>query len=159
MWWRRASGERLQWRRSTLRFGRAVIHGLALAVITMVAMSVGFAVYKAVGLEEQVAVQVLAAGLVCVTAFALWGFVVHRLSRGRLSIVDLKELGLAYAAAFLWLPVLFVPLHFVTQGYLTSFGNILATWLFQLPFNLLALMVANGRLLEDAVGNSPGKGR
>ena len=38
---------------------------------------------------------------------------------------------------------------FVTQGYLTSFGNILSIWLFQLPFNLLALMVANGRLLVN----------
>ena len=132
-----------------------VLHGLALAVITIVAIAVGFAVYRSVGLEEQIAVQVLVGGVVCVAAFALWGFVTHRLSRGRLSIANLKELGLAYVAGFLWLPVLFVPLHLVTQGYLTSFGNILATWLFQLPFNLLALMVANGRLLEDAAGDGP----
>jgi len=136
-----------------MRVGRAILHGFALAVVTLVAMMAGFAVYSMVGLRNQVAVQVLTAGVLCVVAFAVWGFVVHRLSRGRLSIADLKELGVAYVAALLWAPVLFVPVHYVTQGYLTSFGNILSTWLFQVPFNLLALMVANGRLLEDAAGD------
>ena len=137
-----------------MRVGRAVLHGFVLAVITFVAMTAGFAVYNLVGLRNQIAVQVLTAGVVCVAAFAVWGFVVHRLSRGRFSLADLKELGVAYAAALLWTPVLFVPVHYVTQGYLTSFGNILSTWMFQVPFNLLALMVANGRLLGDAAGDA-----
>ena len=110
--------------------------------------------FSATGLRNQIAVQVLTAGVVCVVVFAVWGFVVHKLSRGRLSLADLKELGVAYAAALLWAPVLFVPVHYITQGYLTGFGNILSTWLFQVPFNLLALTVANGRLLEDAAGDT-----
>lgn len=138
--------------RRTARLGPAILHGFALAVITLVAMIVGFAVYNLVGLRDQIAVQVLTAGVVCVVAFAVWGFVVHRLFHGRLSLADLKELGAAYAAALLWTPVLFVPVHYATQGYLTGFGNILATWLFQVPFNLLALMVANGRLTVAANG-------
>ena len=129
-----------------VRLGPAILHGFVLAVITLVAIAVGFAVYRLVGLTNQIAVQVLTAGIVCVVAFAVWGYVVHRMSRGRLSLADLKELGVAYAAALLWTPVLFVPVHYVTQGYLTSFGNLMPTWLFQVPFNLLALMVANGRL-------------
>ena len=135
-----------------MRLGLAVLHGFALAVITIVAIVTGFAVYMLVGLMNHIAVQVLVSGVVCVALFALWGFAIDRVSDGRLSLKDLRELGLSYAAGFLWLPVLFVPLHFVTQGYLTSFGNVLATWLFQLPFNLLALMVANGRLLGAAGG-------
>jgi hypothetical protein len=137
-----------------MRPGPPILHGFALAVVTIVAILFGFAVYRIVGLEQQVAVQVLAAGVACVGVFALWGFVVHKMSGGRLALASLKELGLAYAAAFVWLPVLFVPLHLVTQGYVTDPGNILATWVFQLPFNLLALMVANGRLLTEAVEKS-----
>ncbi len=140
--------------RRTVRPGPTILHGFALVVITLVAMAVGFAVYRLVGLRNQIAVQVLTAGIVCVTVFAVWGFVVHRLSRGRLSLAGLKELGVAYAAALLWTPVLFVPMHYVTQGHLTGFGNILSTWMFQVPFNLLALMVANGRLLGDAAGDT-----
>ena len=135
-----------------MRPGRAILHGFALAVITIVAIAIGFAVYKMVGLRNQIAVQVLVSGVVCVFAFALWGFAIDRVSDGKLSIGGMRELGVAYASAFVWLPVLFVPLHYVTQGYLTSFGNVLATWLFQLPFNLLALMVANGRLLATTDG-------
>ena len=141
-------------RASSVRVGLAILHGFALAVITFVAMKAGFAVYNMVGLRNQIAVQVLTAGIVCVVVFAVWGFVVHKLSRGRLSLADLKELGVAYVAALLWAPVLFVPVHYATQGYLTGFGNILSTWLFQVPFNLLALTVANGRLLEDAAGDT-----
>ena len=137
-----------------MRLGRAILHGFVLAVITIVALMVGFAVYNLVGLRNQIAVQVLTAGVVCVVVFAVWGFVVHRLSRGSLSLGDLRELGVAYAAALLWAPVLFVPVHYITQGYLTGFGDILSTWLFQVPFNLLALMVANGRLLGDAAGET-----
>ncbi|MCK4409131.1 MAG: hypothetical protein KAW67_03550 [Candidatus Eisenbacteria sp.] len=137
-----------------MRLGRAVLHGFAMAVITIVAILVGFAVCSLVGLRNQIAVQVLTAGVVCVAAFAVWGFVVHRLSRGRFSLADLKELGVAYAAGLLWAPVLFVPAHFVTQGYLTGLGNILSTWVFQVPFSLLALMVANGRLLGDAAADT-----
>lgn len=140
--------------RRTVRPGPTILHGFALVVITLVAMAVGFAVYRLVGLRNQIAVQVLTAGIVCVMVFAVWGFVVHRLSRGRLSLAGLKELGVAYAAALLWTPVLFVPVHYATQGHLTSFGNILSTWMFQVPFNLLALMVANGRLLGDAAGDT-----
>ena len=136
-----------------MKLGRAIIHGLVLALITTGAVTVGFAVYNAIGLREQIAVQVLAAGIVCVGAFALWGYVAHRFTGGKLSIANMKELGVAYAAAFIWLPIVFIPLHYTTQGYLTSFANILSTWMFQLPFNLLALMVANGRLLSDDNGN------
>lgn len=83
-----------------MRVGRAILHGFALAVITFVAMAAGFAVYNMVGLRNQIAVQVLTAGIVCVVVFAAWGFVVHKLSRGRFSLADLKELGVAYAAAW-----------------------------------------------------------
>jgi hypothetical protein len=140
-------------RRRTVKLGRAIIHGFALAAITIGAIVVGFVFYKVVGLKDQIAVQTLVAGVVCVGVFALWGFFAHRVTRGGISLADLKELFIAYAAAFLWTPVLFVPLHFTTQGHMTSVGNILSVWMFQLPFNLLALMVANGRLLQDAAGN------
>jgi hypothetical protein len=50
--------------------------------------------------------------------------------------------------------LLFVPVHYIAQGYLTSFGNMLLTWMSQVSFNLLALTVANGRLLGDAAGDT-----
>jgi len=136
-----------------LKLGRAIIHGLVLALITIGSVAVGFAVYGAIGLRNQIVIQVLVAGIVCVGAFALWSFVAHKATGGKLSIANMRELGVAYAAAFIWLPIVFIPLHYTTQGYLTSFANVLSTWMLQLPFNLLALMVANGRLLSDDNGD------
>jgi len=45
-------------------------------------------------------------------------------------------------AAFALFPAVFVPAHFITQGYLTSFGNIVAVWCFQAPVNAAILLVA-----------------
>ncbi|MBN2564789.1 MAG: hypothetical protein JXB46_03680 [Candidatus Eisenbacteria bacterium] len=134
-----------------LRVGRALLHGFLLAVVSIGSILVGYAVYVASGLRDQIAIQVLVAGALCAAAFAVLGWVLHRASSGRLSLVSLRELGAAYASAFLWSAVIFVPLHYITQGYLTALGNVLGIWLFQLPFNLLSLLIANGRLLQESV--------
>jgi hypothetical protein len=63
---------------------------------------------------------------------------------GGLSLHGRAEWFWTYLLALLWTPLIFVPLHSVTQGYLTSFSNIIATWLFQLPTNALALLIAGG---------------
>ena len=82
-----------------MKLGRAIIHGFALAVITIGSIVVGFVFYTVIGLEDQIAVQTLVAGVVCVGVFALWGFFAHKVTRGELSLADLKELCIAYAAA------------------------------------------------------------
>ena len=130
-----------------MKTARVLIHGFILGGVSVFAILVGYAAYRASGMPEQVVIQVLVAGFVCVAAFALIGWVAHRLSSGRLTIGSVKELGVTYITAFGWSAALFVPLHYATQGYLTSIGNLLGVWLFQFPFNLLALLVANGRLL------------
>jgi hypothetical protein len=53
------------------------------------------------------------------------------------------EFAWAYSSSLLWNPVIFVPFHFLTQGYLTSVGNLVALLLFQLPVNLLAIISAH----------------
>jgi hypothetical protein len=136
---------------------RVLLHGLILAGITIGAIVAGYAAYRASGLRDQVAIQVLVAGVVCVGAFASASWIVHRVSGGRLSLTSLKELGITYLAAFLCTAAIFVPLHYFTQGYVTAPGNILGMWLFQVPFNLLSLMVANGRLLGPAGAGEVGE--
>jgi hypothetical protein len=130
-----------------MKTARILLHGFLLAVVTVGSILVGYAVYRASGLRDQVATQVLVAGAVCAFSFALAAWIVHRLSSGRLALASLRELGITYGSAFLWSAIVFVPIHYVTQGYVTGMGNVLGVWIFQLPFGLLALMIANGRLL------------
>ena len=54
---------------------------------------------------------------------------------------------MAYLMAFFAFGLLFVPLHYVTQGYLTGVENILVSWAFMAPVNAAALWAA-GRLLR-----------
>lgn len=46
------------------------------------------------------------------------------------------------AVALLCAPVVFIPMHYVTQGYLTAASNIVAIWIFQAPVNIVAAIVA-----------------
>jgi hypothetical protein len=91
---------------------------------------------------DQLAIQIPVAVLASVVAFGLWYIVVVGVTRGRVALGNRAAYVGAYAAAIGWFPALFVPLHYVTQGYLTSFANIYNMWLFQAPTNAPALAAA-----------------
>ena len=60
-----------------MRTARMVTHGLMLSIVTIGAIAVGFAVYRALGLRNQIAVQVLkrnAPNLMVAMGLALRGF-------------------------------------------------------------------------------------
>lgn len=126
-----------------MRFSASLLHGLALAAINVAAVLVGFALYKISGGAYQLAVQVPAAAFLSVGGFALWYVLARRLGGEWFRLRGLAAYAGTYLFAFAWLPALFVPLHYVTQGYLTSFANIYYTWLFQAPTNVAALAVAS----------------
>jgi hypothetical protein len=121
---------------------RIIFHALALAALNLAAVLVGFAAYKVLGVGHQLLVQIAVAVLVSVAAFALWYYLTLRLTSGRIALGSLGVCVWTYALAFAWFPALFVPLHYFTQGYLTSFANIYYMWLFQAPTNALALAAA-----------------
>jgi hypothetical protein len=125
-----------------MKFARYLLHGLVLAAINLGASLVGFAAYKILGVGHQLAVQISVAVLVSVAAFALWYYLSLRVTSGRVTLGSLGAYVWTYVAAFAWFPAVFVPLHYVTQGYLTSFANIYYTWAFQAPTNVVALAAA-----------------
>jgi hypothetical protein len=126
-----------------MRFTASLLHGLALAAVNIGAVLVGFAVYKISGAGYQLAVQLAVAVVISVAAFALWYALASRLGGERLWLRGLPAYVRTYVFALAWLPALFVPLHYVTQGYWTSFANIYYTWLFQAPTNVAALAAAS----------------
>ena len=120
---------------------RVFLHGFVLTLINIGAILVGFGIYHLLKPVSQIAVQAPSAAILCIIAFLLWGLLVRRLSAGNLSLRGRGEFARTFLLALLWSPVIFVPLHYIGRGYLTSFGNIRAMWLFQIPTNLLALVV------------------
>jgi hypothetical protein len=125
-----------------MTFARSILHGFALTAVNVGAVLVGFAAYKILGVGHQLAVQIAVAVAISVAAFATWYYIVGRVTKGRTTLGSLGAYFWTYAFASGWLPAVFIPLHYVTQGYLTSFANIYNMWLFQAPTNALALAAA-----------------
>lgn len=131
---------------------RICLHSLILTLANIASILIGFGLYHSLKPVNQIAVQIPAAVMLSIIAFVTWGLIIHHLPFQRLFWENSRELAWVYLAALLWGPLIFVPFHYVTQGYLTAFGNILPTWLFQLPVNLLAVLAAR-RLIDPQEGN------
>jgi len=120
---------------------RLLLHTLALALIDIGAVLAGFVISCLARPAPQRAVQIPAAALIAVLSFVLWSLLIGRWSRKRLSLRSAGELAGTWLLTLLWTPTLFVPLHYLGRGYLTSWANIWNLWLFQMPVNILALVL------------------
>ena len=120
---------------------RPALDAAVLATLNIMSILAGFAMYKIIGGANQLMIQVPAAVMLTAAGYGAWALF-RETRRGGEYRPTVAESALAYVLAFVWFPIMFVPLHYVTQGYVTSFGNITAVWLFQLPANLLAIGVS-----------------
>ena len=124
---------------------RVYLHSVVLTMMDLGTIILAFGLYsmlRSIVTANQRVVQGSIAALLCILIYALLSLSVTRLPIKTLSLQGNSEMIWAYFAAFLWVPVIFIPLHYFTQGYITSFGNIIAIWLFQIPVNLLALLIS-----------------
>jgi hypothetical protein len=117
---------------------RLLLHSLVLALTDIVAALAGFGIYALVRPAPQRMVQIPAAGLMAIGAFSLWSLLIRRWSQKTLSLKNVSELAGTWLLALLWTPTLFIPLHYLCRGYLTSWANIWNLWLFQMPVNAVA---------------------
>jgi hypothetical protein len=136
-----------------MTFIRILVQALILALINLGAIIFGFIIYFVSKAPHQSSIQIPVAVVVSVYAFVLWCRILKSLHVDRLLPKGMKELALICILCLLCAPVIFVPLHYVTQGYLTSFDNIYGIWLFQIPTNFLTLAMV-GRLFARRVDAS-----
>ena len=142
---------------------RISLHSVALTVVDIAGIGGGAVVaYKALGVSNQVWLQLPCAIVLSLVLFAAWVFLLQFLGFRRLQFVGERELVACLAASLLWAPLVFVPLHYFTQGYLTSMGNLVALAGYQLPVNSLALFglwgiqrSRAGSSTQNAVPNRP----
>ena len=124
---------------------RVCLHSFVLTITDLGTIILAFGFYsllRSIMSVNQRVVQGSIAAIFCIIIFALWSLVVTRLPTKTLSLQGNRELVWTYFAALLWVPVIFIPLHYITQGYFTSFGNIIAIWLFQIPVNLFTMLIS-----------------
>ena len=121
---------------------RVLAAGLVLLFANLSGIFAGFLAYHAVRPANQIAVQVPIAVLLSVLLYLAWTLVSRIRPFSRLTLQSILEEGGAYMASLVWGPVVLVPLHYFTQGYLTGVGNITVLILFQAPVNAIAILAA-----------------
>ena len=120
---------------------RLLLHSFILTLINIFTILLASGIYHLIGNGPQIAIQAPIAALLTIIAFLLWSQITRRLSPEKLALQEKSELLGAFFLALLWTPTLFVHIHYIGRGYVTSLANIWALWLFQLPVNLVALFL------------------
>lgn len=120
---------------------RTIVHSIVLALLNLFAIMVGFATFKSVGGSSQIGVQAPIAFVISIVVFAIWAGLVSARGPARLGLRGWRDGGWVVVLASAVAAMVFVPVHYVTAGYLTAFSNILALWAFQIPTNAVAIAI------------------
>ncbi len=119
---------------------RIMMNGLTLLLANLVGILAGFILFKLFG-KDQRAIQIPIASTISVLIFIFWCCFLKKVSIRKVFPTSVYLIWI-FIAALIWNPVIFFPLHYFTQGYLSSWGNILAFMFFQIPTNAAALILA-----------------
>ena len=117
-----------------------LINGLVLTIINIVSILIGFFVYYITKSQTQIAIQIIGACFSSVLLFLLWEFISQEYFP-KTTLSKKSDYWKTYTISLIFTPFMFVPLHYITQGYLTSWQNITSIWMFQVPTNFLVLNI------------------
>ena len=117
------------------------IHGLILCTSNLVAIIVGFFIYLSLGFGNQIIIQAPIATLLTLIFFLMWAYFLRIFPAKILNFPTARDFSWIFIASLAWGPITFIPLHLATQGYITGIGNIIGLFMFQLPVNLIVLVM------------------
>jgi len=124
---------------------RVIVHSMVLTLCNLLGIWLGFLVFSAVRPADQQGIQWVVVLLVTATAFPAWVRLSRSVCGGRWCLRGWSDGRRVYGLAFAWIAAVFVPVHFVIQGYLTSFDNVVGLWMLQAVTNAIAIGVAMAR--------------
>ena len=120
---------------------RLGIYSGILTAINLTTIILAYGIYYLTMPVNKIVFRAPLAGIFTITVFVVWAFLLGNFLPSFLGIKNLVEYPLIWLMSFIWCPVFYVPLHYITQAHLSAFNNILVIWLFQLPVNLLAILI------------------
>lgn len=119
---------------------RILTNGFILVLADIIGITIGaLAAWSLTGSAHQVWLQLPVAVIVTVSIFMIWRIIVRKVTSGKFLIIDPTELSQCLIVSIVIMPLLFVPIHYITQGYLTSLGNLIALAVYQLFVNAIAI--------------------
>jgi len=128
---------------------RIILHATFLGCATLASILLGFGVYSLLRPINQILVQVPVAALLVLAAYLGFVWLLARIGWSEMHLRGWQQAGLALAGAMIAFALIFYVTHYLTQGYLARFDNVLATWAFQLPVNGLAVWMGQ-RMVRTA---------
>jgi hypothetical protein len=138
----------------TLRIG---LHSIVLALGCLISILVGFGIYYLLRVNwpvDQLIVQVPVAVVALLLGFASWYQLISRPTLCHLRMASWGEVIAVYLLSLAITPLIFLPLHYLTQGYLTSIDNVLALLYFQIPTHFIAILTAVSLLRQPELAST-----
>jgi hypothetical protein len=120
---------------------RILLHGFFLISANLFSVMVAFVIVRVALLNEEKIVQSSLALVINIGIYWLVYKVMSRIQDDFMRIDNFSMFAIILLVSLALLPAIFYPMHYLTQGYWSSFDNLLATWPFQLIVNGLCLVM------------------
>lgn len=125
---------------------RILIHATVLVIADLGGIVGGAGVaFLVLRTANQVWLQLPVAVVLTVAGFWIWLRALPVAGLRRLEPATMGERCGCWAVSIVLAPLLFVPIHYFTQGYLTDPGNLMALCFYQVPVNAVALAIGSAR--------------
>ena len=125
-----------------MKYLKILINSFLLLVVNMIGIIVGFMIYKLFRTSDQISIQLPVAIVISILLFLFWNFLLHYINTlQKISLCKISDFVWTVIISLLFGPLIFIPIHYLTQGYLTSSGNIIALILFQIPVNTITVII------------------
>ena len=93
-----------------------------LLIADLTGVIVGFIIYHFAKPANQLVIQIPVAVILSIVLFTIWVLLIRVLPFKNLRLRTQLEFVGVFVTALLWNPLVFVPLHYFTQGYLTKWS-------------------------------------
>ncbi len=120
---------------------RILLHSFFLISANLFSVMVAFVVVQVAVIDEEKIIQSSLALVINIGVYCLVYKIMHGIQEDVMKIDDYSMFAIILLVSLALLPTIFYPMHYLTQGYWSSFDNLLTTWPFQLIVNGLCLVL------------------
>ncbi len=120
---------------------RILLHSFFLISANLFSVMVAFVVVQVAVIDEEKIIQSSLALVINIGVYWLVYKIMHGIQEDVMKIDDFSMFAIILLISLALLPTIFYPMHYLTQGYWSSFDNLLTTWPFQLIVNGLCLVL------------------
>ena len=120
---------------------RMLLHGFFLVSTNLLSVMAAFVAVKVFSIPTDKIIQGSIALFINVIIYVVVFKIMNGIQKELMSLDNFSMMITVLLISLALLPAVFYPLHYLTQGYWSSFDNLLATWPYQLLVNGICLVL------------------